>query len=362
MISLNYSSKLASIWSHLRWWLLYFCLTMIMNYLSFGRINLIALSVLIIPFVASFYSMDWILRRTVVVSNQVVALILWLLVYFVLACGIVYAIVYLLLPSLGIFMYQPEVPFNTGLFVSNMYRNAMPLFIAVVAHRLFILYREKCHKQLVAERMVSASLKKQLNTAQENRNLKQSLLMGQLGSHLRHNITLLIRQRMASDKQLTEMVEGLLEMQRYSYVHIDPQTQGILLEQEINYIQRLIALNQLINPETIPVDFHVRRPIVARMVPPFILSTILENAYKYADCLDPEQPIRLVLSSGFDQLTLIATNKVRQLEPSISSTGIGLVNIKKQLELLHPGQHEFEASQQGEIFQVRLVIHYNCTK
>lgn len=361
------SQQLIPVWSHLRWWLLYFLITLMMNYLTFGRLNFAALMTLFVLFVVCFYLLDWAVSCFRMGVHSIFILVLLLMALFFFMSLVVYAVVYFFLPWQGVYLYKGSEPFQWRYFIGNMYRNFSPLLVGVVAHRMFIKNENKNRELLHFEQEKSAYLEQKLQMQHENRNLKQSLLVGQLGSHLKHNVTQMIRQRMSRDPDLLELVEGLLDIEQYNYLHMDPDSHGVLLENELSYVRQLISLNRSLDPQAVPVDFRVYRPVVARVIPPFIFSTILENAYKYGDQYDADHPIRLVLESTRDRLVLLATNKMgsnRGVVPSgtagsSASTGIGLLNVRRQLELLHPGSFDFEAGQQGRMYRVRLVIYFN---
>jgi len=348
---------------HLIWWLLYVLVTMIMNFMMFGKPNLWSISVLTIPLAGSFYLMEWLLRQYRSRKNYALIMVLLTLLYFLGISFLVWLLVYEVLPRAGVVLYDPTVPFHAHWFIGNMYRNFSPILVAAIAYRMFLAYKEQQQGLLAAEQHLNATLKQKLAIEEENKKLRRALLHGQLGSHLKHNVTNMLRQRLANMPEIQQLMEGMLAMQRYAYTHIDPQSEGILLENEVHYIQQLVSLNRTLYPDVPPVDFSIKGILIARLIPPFILSTILENAIKYGDQRDPRHPIRMTLESGPQALKLWATNKVRasSLNPEqhrVVSSGIGLDNIRRQLDLFCPGNYDFEAGREGNFFKVRLVIHY----
>lgn len=359
--------KLSQLRAHLRWWLLYILVTIIMNFIMYGKLNLSGISVLMIPLAGSFYLIEWLLRQYRSRTYFSLVMVLVTLLYFMLVSLFVLVLVYFLLPRMGVILYDPAVPFNGKWFIGNMYRNFSPVLVAAIAYRMFLSYKEQEQVLLAAERALNASLERKVEMDQENKRLKKSLLRGQLGSHLKHNVISLLRQRMAHTPDDHQLVEGLLEMQRYDFTNLDPNCEGVLLENEVQYLQHLISLNRIVHPGAEAVDFQIKRPLLARLVPPFICSTILENALKYGDQHDPQYPIRMLLESGPNELSFLATNKVLPDHPNLgkrpgSSSGIGLENIRRQLDLFKPGRYFFDAAQQGSLYQVRLVIRYDDFK
>lgn len=350
--------------AHLKWWLLYLLVTMIMNFMMYGTPNIWRIAILITPLAGSFYLMEWLLRQYRRRNHYALIMVMLTLLYFLVISLFIWLLVYNALPQIGIILYDPTVPFHAHWFIGNMYRNFSPILVAAIAYRMFLAYKEQQQELLVAEQHLNATLKQKLAIEEENKKLRRSLLHGQLDSHFKHNVTNLLRQRLANMPDIQQLMEGLLAMQRYDYLHLDPQSQGILLENEVQYMHQLITLNRALYPDVTPVEFHIKGTLIARLIPPFIFSTILENAIKYAEQRDPQHPIRMILESSPQVLKLWATNKVKAsatfpLQQRLPSSGIGLDNIRRQLELFCPGNFDFEAGRQGMEYQVKLTIHYH---
>lgn len=350
--------------AHLKWWLLYLLVTIIMNFMMYGNPNIWRIAILIMPLAGSFYLIEWLLRQYRSRTHYALIMVLLTFLYFLGISFLIWLLVYELLPRAGVVLYDPTVPFHVRWFLGNMYRNFSPILVAAMAYRMFLAYKEQQQGLLAAEQHLNATLKQKLAIEEENKKLRKTLLHGQLGSHLKHNVINMLRQRLANMPEIQQLMEGMLAMQRYDYTHIDPQSEGILLENEVHYIQQLVSLNRTLYPDVPPVDFSIKGILIARLIPPFILSTILENAIKYGDQRDPQHPIRMILESSPQVLKLWATNKVKAsatfpLQQRLPSSGIGLDNIRRQLELFCPGNFDFEAGRQGMEYQVKLTIHYH---
>lgn len=96
-------------------------------------------------------------------------------------------------------------------------------------------------------------------------------------------------------------------------------------------------------------------------IAPLILLPFIENCFKHGASNDRSKPtihIRLEIEESF--LSLQAVNSipaVANLDES-ETTGIGLVNVKRRLELIYPGQHELKLSSEDNIFRVELKIYW----
>ena len=95
-------------------------------------------------------------------------------------------------------------------------------------------------------------------------------------------------------------------------------------------------------------------------IPPLLLLTLLENAVKHGVSQETGRArIDLDLRTSDAGIDFILTNTVpTQPAPAAETTGgIGLANVRRQLDLLYPGRHDFRVTQTDGRFTVRLALH-----
>jgi LytS/YehU family sensor histidine kinase len=93
-------------------------------------------------------------------------------------------------------------------------------------------------------------------------------------------------------------------------------------------------------------------------VAPLLLIAFIENAFKHGSkdkALRPYIEINLDLS-GTDQIRFTVENTIDPGYISAKQGGVGLANVKKQLELLYPGKHTLTIHQTQTHYRVDLTL------
>jgi len=127
------------------------------------------------------------------------------------------------------------------------------------------------------------------------------------------------------------------------------------LDEEIRQIKNYIELNQLRFRHRLHLQLTVNGDPGAHKIAPFVLMTLLENAFKYGDMSDPLLPASLRLDIQADQIELLIENKINT---GIATTGdgIGLSGIRKLLALIYPGRYTLNITETDTWFRAYLQI------
>jgi LytS/YehU family sensor histidine kinase len=89
---------------------------------------------------------------------------------------------------------------------------------------------------------------------------------------------------------------------------------------------------------------------------PFILITLVENAFKHGDLKSAEHPIVIKLKVSHDSLYFYCQNK-KKTGPKELSTGIGLDNIKKRLDLAYDSHYQLLIRDEADVYTTELTIN-----
>ena len=193
----------------------------------------------------------------------------------------------------------------------------------------------------------------------EKKEAELNLLRSQLHPHFLFNTlnNLLAMAQQSNDPKLSESIGRLSELLRFSIY----ETQGgsIPLEKEIAFLQHFIELN-LIRYEEGEVDLQFRQEgeTAGRHIEPGILLPFVENAFKYG--VLPEEPsfIHLELRTtppGRLFFKIKNSKHAAQDTAPLNRGGIGLDNTRRRLELIYPGRHNLQITE-NEYFTVELTI------
>ena len=146
--------------------------------------------------------------------------------------------------------------------------------------------------------------------------------------------------------QLSEMLD---------YVMHSSKTVFVPLEKELKQVENYIALELLRYEDRIEIDSTVLGQSENHIIGPMILITLIENAFKHGVMKSTGRSwIRMKLECSTDKIKIAISNSWRNKE---SGNGIGLENLKSQLNHLYPGNHFLEVATDtpGE-FSVNLVL------
>lgn len=343
--------KIATDWkTHAQIWIFYYVLTYIINVIGTPEASLMGFSIMFTIFILTFYFLVFITGRWSIASDQIKLAGIILLV-FCITLFLLYLLVYHWLPNWGVHIANRNRDFSTGKFIQETFRSFQPALLGALAFRL----GAENQKRKVERQRIE---KEKQEIQHENRYLKVTALGKQLESHWIHAIFTSIFAKVANNDKLSNMMQSLLTLLKYYFNNISLKRRVVMLEKEVNHITNLIALNEVAEPDAVPVIWIVEKPLHARQIPPLILGTLVENAFKYADQEDPDGPIRIKLSSTVEQLVFTCENKIASQAQELESHKLGLANVRRQLELIAPGRNELAVRDDGVSFYVSLTINY----
>jgi two-component system, LytTR family, sensor kinase len=141
------------------------------------------------------------------------------------------------------------------------------------------------------------------------------------------------------------------------YMLYDANTDKVLLEKEVEYLQSFIELQKLRLRQQDFVELSVQGNLNGRTIAPMLLIPFVENAFKHGSKSASNPGIRINLTAEPEKLFFEVSNYTRKNPATTEeSGGIGLHNIQRRLDLLYPGKHSLVITENPEIFNVKLII------
>jgi two-component system LytT family sensor kinase len=211
----------------------------------------------------------------------------------------------------------------------------------------------KVLKRSINERFLFQEIKaKQVQTELE-------LLKAQINPHFLFNtLNNLYGMARKKDKATADGIAGLAHLMRYM-IH-DSRADKIQLEKEVDQIRRLIDLQMLrfAEEDKIDIDFRVEGDTGNALVPPMLMIPFVENAFKHGVALNAPSFIHIRLKAAGSQIRFLVKNSIhsRQREKPDNTSGLGLQNVKRRLELLFPDSHELSVRSDDGTYEVELII------
>ncbi len=204
-------------------------------------------------------------------------------------------------------------------------------------------------------------IQQSFKSEQVNRKLKEevvkaelSFLKSQINPHFLYN-TLNYVYSLAipvSDK-LADAVLRLSDLMRYTLN--DSPDGKVSLDKEVEYLESYVALFKMRFEPKFYVDF-VTEGITDQKIASLILIPFVENAFKHGVVNDENQPVRIKLKIQGKRLSFEVSNKISHAQKDHSS-GVGMVNIHRRLDLIYPEKHELLISNNGNTYKSTLILN-----
>ena len=160
-----------------------------------------------------------------------------------------------------------------------------------------------------------------------------------------------------SDKA-PEIVVKLSEMMRYMLYECNEKR--VPLEKEINYIKNYLDLEALRQGKGVEIRFEVQGEVKNQQIAPLMFIPFLENSFKHG--------LNHAISEGFVHTVLFVEDNdiifhIENSKPDSipmpehpRSGGIGLVNVRRRLNIHYPDHHTLTIEDQPNIYSVDLKL------
>lgn len=196
----------------------------------------------------------------------------------------------------------------------------------------------------------------------ENQTMVSELkfLRSQINPHFLFNtLNNLYALTLKKSDQAPEIVLKLSEMMRYMLYECNESK--VLISKEINYIRNYLDLERIRHRKKVKINFELEGTVQHQKIAPLLLITFIENCFKHG--------IKNSITTGFvnlkirlegDDLYFTVENSKPSGLPNMEhkrAGGIGLVNVRRRLELLYPKVHDLIIEDSPNSYKVELHIN-----
>jgi two-component system LytT family sensor kinase len=237
---------------------------------------------------------------------------------------------------LGFQNYWPDTSLGTYFFDGFYYALPIEVLAATLWAGEAALRRERENQQLAADKRAA----------------ELAFLKAQINPHFLYNtLNMLYGLAYGVDKTLAGGLLKLSELMRYM---LRETPDGLVdLSQEVEYLDNFLALYHLRYPGRLYATLAVTGDPTGHRVAPLLLIPFVENAFKHGVLDDPATPVRMQLTLTPSALEFSVENQCHTYQAD-SSSGIGLSNLRRRLELLYPGRYTWQAGLAGPQFRAHL--------
>ena len=210
--------------------------------------------------------------------------------------------------------------------------------------------------RLIKER----TLADRLSREKENENLKTelSLLRSQASPHFMFNV---LNNMVALARKKSDLLEPSLlkfsSLMRYMLYDADEEKVG--LEKEIDYLQSYIDLQQQRFGKNVQINVNLQQFDDNYEIEPMLLIPFVENAFKHGTGIIEDAQIIISLKAEKGMLYFNVQNKYdpSSIEIKDKTSGIGLTNVKRRLNLLYGDKQNLLISRKDNWFTISLQLN-----
>jgi two-component system, LytTR family, sensor kinase len=239
----------------------------------------------------------------------------------------------------------PNPQFNYFAIFCDSFINILFWVLCILAAKMVI---EKIRSQLYIEQIEKEKATNELN-----------FLRAQFNPHFLFNsINSIYGHIDKSNQDARDMLLVFSEMLRYQLYECN--VEQIALESEINYIKNYIAIQKGRIDERIAVSFLVDDIYEQVMVAPLLFITFIENAFKHIGFNENKQngiDITLKYEQGTLEFKVFNTKDGYVNNQTENSSGLGIANTKRRLEILYPERHKLMISNTDNSYGITLILY-----
>ncbi|RNC83230.1 MAG: hypothetical protein ED557_11035 [Balneola sp.] len=181
-------------------------------------------------------------------------------------------------------------------------------------------------------------------------------LRAQINPHfLFNNLNTIYGEALKKSEKAPSMILKLSSILRYIVENMDKDI--VPLSAEIEYLKEFINLQKerISNPRRVAFSVHGKFDDLS--IAPLLLVNFVENAFKHGSTTEETDQISFNLSVMDKTLTFRSVNtKSNSRNLEATSSGTGIQNVKKRLDLLYADRHSLEIKEDNYTYDVTLSL------
>ena len=195
----------------------------------------------------------------------------------------------------------------------------------------------------------------------EKREAELKYLKAQINPHFLFNtLNNLYGLSLEQSQKVPSLILKLSDLLSYSLY--ESSVEQVSLGKEIKLIQDFIALEKERHEDRLKVDFIIENNLDSDIqIAPLLFMPLVENAFKHGvNETIVQTKVSIYLSFKKSVLTFKVQNTLPDIVTKKSTSGIGLKNLQRRLDLLYPERYVLEIHNQKQIYSV--VLKLNCNE
>jgi sensor histidine kinase YesM len=261
--------------------------------------------------------------------------------------------VFALLGFLFVMLLWDRLFFN--LFIEGGRHRVWNFFVFNLPFFIFLVIASTAYR-MIRDRVEEKQLLKEKET--ENLKTELSFLRSQISPHFMFNV---LNNMVALARKKSDALEpSLIKLsQLLRYMLYETGEDKVLLEKELEYLQSYIDLQKQRFGKNVKITTCLQQIENGYTIEPMLLIPFVENAFKHGTGLimDAEIDVHLKMEKGV--LYFSVRNKYNETvnETKDKTSGIGLSNVKRRLNLLYDQAYSLQIDKKDGWFTILLQLN-----
>ena len=199
-----------------------------------------------------------------------------------------------------------------------------------------LMFSKSWFRQLETDRKINLLEKEKLDA-------EINALKGQINPHFLFNsLNNLYSLSLDQDGRVPDIILRLSEMMRY--LLYDTNVEKVMLEKEIEHLENFIEMQELRLGENVDIKFEINGTPKSIKITPLLFLPLVENAFKHGEKSNENGAfVHIKLDILDNEILFQTTNRKGEIDKILekNSGGVGLINLRKRLQLAYPNSHDF---------------------
>ncbi len=236
-----------------------------------------------------------------------------------------------------------------------MVNNKFPAFcISVAVGYMFLLLTSFIVASIID---FNYRIKQQKDLEKQKSDAELSAIKYQINPHFLFNsLSFIYSKTVPLSEEVSNAVLLLSDIMRYALGKEEDAEGKVTLEKEITHMKNVIEINQMRFNNQLSIQYSEEITNHKARIIPLILITLVENAFKHGDLLDPANPLVVRTEADDKMIRFYITNKKKK-GPKELSTGIGLNNVRQRLQLTYGDKQKFIVTDNDAYYSTTLKIN-----
>lgn len=184
-----------------------------------------------------------------------------------------------------------------------------------------------------------------------------AFLKAQINPHFLFNTLNFVYNDVAGlSRRSGEAILSLTRLMRYSVESTKSEQNTV--GKELEAVEEYLKLQKLRFGDRLALKYTRQGNLLFFSIPPLVLISLVENAFKYGIQDDPEDPITIDIRVDSSGLAFRCRNRKRLDFIDRETTAVGHTNIRRRLEMAFPDSFQLKVQDSATHFEVDLVISW----